>query len=92
MNAPRFGLAVLALLALVPAATANDAVSPNYRLVGGTPASIAATTGSPTYQAQIAGGSGTPVGMSASPNTSVVVGPTSAALPTDGVFRDGLEG
>lgn len=92
MSAPRFGLAVLALLALVPAATANDAVSPNYRLIGGTPASIAASAASPVHQAQIAGGSGSPVGIAASPNTSVVVGPTSAELPTDRVFRDGLEG
>lgn len=54
--------------------------------------SVAGTTSSPVHQAQIAGGSGSPVGISASPTTSVVVGPTSAELPTDRVFRDGLEG
>lgn len=71
---------------------ANDLTSERYRMVSPVAASVAARIASPMHQAQIAGGSGSPVGIAASPNTSVVAGPTSAELPADRVFRDGLEG
>lgn len=83
----------LAIAAVLPtAASSSDAISPNYRFIGGTPASVAGTPQSPVYRLQIAGGSGSAVGIAASPNTSVVAGPTSTVLPTDRMFRDGLEG
>lgn len=80
------------LVVMVLPVHAGELTSERFRMVSPIAASIAASTASPVYQAQIAGGSGSPVGIAASPNTSVVAGPTSTELPTDRVFRDGLEG
>ncbi len=65
--------------------------SSNYRLIGATAASVAATPASPQYRVQLAGGSGGAIGIAASANSSVVAGPTSTQLPTDRIFRAGLE-
>lgn len=85
-------LAVLSalLLALTPA-TAQNAGSQNHRLIGGTPASVAAVASSPSARLLVAGGSGAPVGLGASPNASVYGGPQSTQLPTDILFNNGLE-
>lgn len=78
------------LLVLVPAA-AQNAGSQNHRLVGGTPASVAATASTPIARILIAGGSGGPAGIAASLNASVYAGPQSTQLPTDILFNNGLE-
>lgn len=78
------------LLALTPVA-AQNAGSENHRLIGGAPASVAASALSPTSRLLIAGGSGAAAGLSASPNASVYGGPQSTQLPTDILFDDGLE-
>jgi len=88
-------LAALICSVLAPAAMAVGATtepsSNLYRLVGSGPASVAASVASALYQAQLAGGSGGVVGISASPNASVVAGPVSAELPTERIFRDRFE-
>lgn len=82
-----------ALLALLPGeAGSADAHSPRYRLIASGPASVSATAQSPVYAVHVVGGTGQPVGISASPGHSVVVGGTSNQLPTARIFRDGLEG
>lgn len=77
-------------LAVVPLTMAQDSTSEHFRLAGATPAAVAATAQSPVYQAQVAGGSGMPVGIAASENTTVVVGPGSAG-PGDFLFGNGFE-
>jgi len=82
---------VMTLLAAPALAGSPGPGSAGYRLVGSGPASVAASATSMFHQAQIAGGSGAPVGIAASANISVVAGPVSQQLPTERVFRDGLE-
>lgn len=65
--------------------------SNNYRLIASSPASTAGAEASPLYQAFLVGGSGQPVGISASANTSVNAGGTSTQLPTDRVFAGQFE-
>lgn len=85
-------VAALALaLALPDLAHSNDPRSGQYRLIGAAPASVSAKSQSPAYRVLIVGGSGQAVGISASPNTSVVAGGASTRLPTARIFRDGLE-
>jgi len=80
------------LLLAVPALVSSGEPGSNqFRLIGSGPASVAASAASPLHQAQLAGGSGAPVGISASPNASVVAGPTSQELPTARIFRDNFE-
>jgi hypothetical protein len=80
-----------ALLLVLTPAVAQNAGSQNHRLLGGTPASVAAATGTPVARLLIAGGSGGPTGLSASSNASVNGGPQSTQLPTDRIFDNGLE-
>lgn len=80
-----------ALLLVLTPAVAQNAGSQNHRLVGGTPASVAAAAATPIARVLIAGGSGAPTGLSASTNASVNGGPQSTQLPTDRLFDDGLE-
>ena len=82
--------AALAML-VASAARSNDARSANYRLVGSAPASTSSVAASPAYSLYVVGGSGEPVGISASMNASVVTGGTSNQLPTDRIFGDGVE-
>ena len=90
MNAARVVGALLALGA-AGAAPALETHSPQYRLVGPGMASVSARAQSPVYALYVVGGAGQAVGIAASPATSVVAGGTSTALPTNRVFRDGLE-
>jgi len=83
-----FRLLAAALLAAPALVSSGEPTSTQHRLIGSGPASVAASTASPIHQAQLAGGSGAPVGISASPNTSVVAGPVSQELPTARIFRD----
>jgi hypothetical protein len=80
-----------ALLLVLTPAVAQNAGSQNHRLIGGTPASVAAVASSPSARLLVAGGSGAPVGLSGSPNASVSGGPQSTQLPTDILFNSGLE-
>jgi hypothetical protein len=84
------GLA-LALLAAPAWVSSGEPASGQFRLLGSGPASVAAETASPGHQASIVGGSGAPVGISASPNTSVVAGPATPPQPTERLFRSGFE-
>jgi hypothetical protein len=85
--------AILMTLALGGEASfAQNASSPNHRLLAAAPASVAARAQSPISRLAIAGGSGVPVGISASTNTSANNGQQSTQLPTDNVFASGLEG
>lgn len=81
----------LALLAAPAWVSSGEPASPQFRLLGSSPASVTDTTASPAHQARIAGGSGAPVGISASPNTSVVAGPVSSGQPTERLFRNDFE-
>lgn len=92
MHAPRATLALCAAVALLLPATAasTDAYSPRYRLVGPSPASVAATATSSIHQLHIVGGSGEAVGIAASANASIVAGGVSNLLPTERIFRDGM--
>ena len=84
---------LLAAIALAAPAVVNSGqpASNQYRIVGSGPASVAASTASPVFLAQFAGGSGAPVGISASTNSSAVAGPVSAELPTARIFRGNFE-
>ena len=83
---------LIALALLLPGRVwSTDAQSANYRLVGSAPASTSSVATSPVYSLYVVGGSGEAVGISASPNTSVVTGGTSNTLPTDKVFGDGFD-
>lgn len=84
-------LLALALLAAPAWVSSGQPSSGQFRLIGSSPASVAAQAASPGHQARIAGGSGAPVGISASPNTSVVAGPVSPGQPTERLFRDDFE-
>ena len=48
-------------------------------------------TASPLQRLRWIGGSGQPVGIAASPNASTNSGGSSLQLPTNRIFRDGLE-
>jgi len=76
---------------LVPAhAASTDANSPRHRLVGPSPASVATTTATSAYALHLVGGSGVPVGIAASANSSIVAGSTSNQLPTERIFHSGM--
>jgi hypothetical protein len=83
---------VIGALSAYGSLAAQNAASQNHRLIGGSNASVAAKAISPQSRLEIAGGSGAPVGISASPNTSSNSGQQSTQLPTDFVFVSGLEG
>lgn len=86
--------ALICSVMLLSAPVVGGSVEPSsnhYRLVGSGPASVAASTASALYRAQLAGGSGAVVGIAASPNASVVTGPISLELPTARIFRDTFE-
>lgn len=87
----RLGCLLLVLIAWPGVAIATDTGSANFRLVGSGPASTSARVQSPQFQLRVVGGSGQPVGISASTNASVVAGGASTALPTDRILVDGLE-
>jgi hypothetical protein len=90
----RAHIAVFVGLILAATSASGDptgAASSQFRLIGSGPASVAASAASTLYQAQLAGGSGAPVGIAASSNSSIVAGPISAELPTERVFRDNFE-
>jgi len=81
----------LALALIGSDAESGDASSAQHRLVGSSPASVSATTGSTAYGLYVVGGSGQPVGISASANATVVAGGNSTQLPTDRIFRGEFE-
>jgi hypothetical protein len=92
MSRPSLALFLgLSLSAAAAFGHSTGASSSQYRLLSSGPTSVAASTTSALHQAQLAGGSGAPVGISASPNTSVVAGPISGELPTDRIFRGEFE-
>jgi len=80
------------LLAAPGLVSSGEPSSGQFRLIGSGPASVAASTASPLFQAQLAGGSGAAVGISASSKTSAVAGPVSAELPTARIFRGDFGG
>ncbi len=84
-----FGGSLTLLLASPIGATETG--SPQYRLVGPAPASTATRTASPMQQLRWIGGSGQAVGIAASANASAVSGGASQQLPTNRIFRNGLE-
>jgi hypothetical protein len=81
----------LTLSAASALGASNRVAGTQFRLIGSGPASVAASVASTLYQAQLAGGSGAPVGISASSNGSVVAGPVSAELPTERLFSGSFE-
>ena len=93
----RNGLSLIVSLVLVAAGVSIDpgaraeTGSATYRLIGAGTASVTGVASSPVHELAIVGGGGTPVGISASTNVSVVAGGTSTQLPTDRMFRDGME-
>lgn len=87
----RTRLAFLLVLTVPLALPATDPGSANYRLVGGSPASVAGNGNSPAHLLQLSGGSGQPTGISASPGHSVVAGSASNQLPTDILLRTNFE-
>ncbi len=90
-NSITIALIALAPLSFAPAVAQNTG-SQNHRLIGASNASVAARASSPQSRLAIAGGSGAPVGLSASPATSANNGQQSTQLPTDFLFVSGLEG
>lgn len=97
MNASRgtrpclLAIAALAGMGMAANSLSRESASVHYRLIAPAPASVAAVTQSPVYTAYVVGGSGQPAGISASPGHSVVIGGASNQLPTDRIFRDGME-
>lgn len=81
----------LTLAATSASGDPTGAAGNQFRLIGSGPASVAASAASMLHQAQIAGGSGAVVGISASSNSSVVAGPVSAELPTERIFSGGFD-
>lgn len=81
----------IVLLMLSAAAAATESSSPQYRLVGPAPASTASTVASPIRSLRWVGGSGQAVGIAVSTNASAVSGGASQQLPTNRIFRDGME-
>lgn len=80
-----------AFIALGNDAQSTDAYSAQHRLVGSAPASVSAVASSAAYQVYVVGGSGQPVGISASANASLVAGGTSNQLPTERIFLGDFE-
>lgn len=91
MSASPATTALLAALLASAPALAQNAGSQNHRLIGAGNASVAARALSPQSRLAIAGGSGAPVGLIASPNASANNGQQSTRLPTEWLFFDGLE-
>ena len=81
----------LPVLALATPSLWAESVSSNFRLISSAPASTSALAVSPLHRFYVVGGSGQPVGISASTNASVVAGGTSAQLPTDRLFLGRFE-
>lgn len=83
------------LLVLAATATAGFAAESargvKYQAIGSGPASVAATTSSPAYQALVVGGGGEAVGIAASENSSVVGGNDTSPTPTERIFRGTFE-
>lgn len=87
------GRASALLIAALASTTAPalEVRSPRHRLIAPGMASVAAQAQSPVHSLRVVGGAGQAVGIAVSEQTSVVAGGTSATLPTNRVFRDGLE-
>lgn len=85
-------LASTSLLLYSGLAGSTDTHSAQHRLIASGTASVSAVAGSPTYEIYLVGGAGQPVGISASPSSSMVTGGASNLLPTERIFRDGMEG
>jgi len=85
------GLVLGSLSSFGSAAFATEASSPQYRLVGPAPASTASVTASPLQRLRWVGGSGQPIGIAVSPNASANSGGSSLQLPTNRIFRNGME-
>jgi hypothetical protein len=71
-------------------AGSGDARSNTHRLVSGSAASVAGTTGTATHKAYVVGGSGAAVGIAASTNTSIVAG-NSTIDPPVRIFSGNFE-
>lgn len=84
-------LLMLAGTAVVRPTLAGQSSSPQYRLFAPSPTSAAASTQSPAYQTALVGGNGIPIGIAASDNASVIVGPGSGGQPGDFLFEDDFE-
>jgi len=69
----------------------GDSRSAHYRIIAGSPASVAGAATSPAHQVYVVGGSGAPVGIAASDNTSIVAG-NSTIEPTERIFRSDFDG
>lgn len=82
---------VVGLIAVSAGAVATESSSPQYRLVGPAPASSASTATSPIRRLRWVGGSGQAVGIAASANASTASGGASQQLPTNRIFRNGME-
>lgn len=82
---------LLLTLGLPAMAATGEPQSPQYRLIGASPASVSALPSSPAYQLLLVGGSGQAAGISASSSASVVAGANSTRLPTERIFRNGME-
>jgi hypothetical protein len=93
---PTFGLlAAVAVLAVAgglrPAsAGTGDTRSGHYRVIAGSPASVAGAAASPAHQVYVVGGIGAAVGIAASDNTSIVAG-NSTIEPLERIFRGDFE-
>ena len=70
-----------ALIALVLPVHAGELTSERYRMVSPIAASIAASTASPVYQAQIAGGSATGMTVSGISNSLITMVSTRMMIP-----------
>jgi len=93
---PRARLLLMLMLASMAVATvgtaADSARGTKYQAIGSGPASVAATTSSPTYQALVVGGSGEAVGIAASQNSSIVGGGDPSGTSTERIFRGNFDG
>ena len=83
-------IGVLAAAAVVATVQAQSR-SPNFRLEGSGFVTVAAPSGSPSFEVQITGGNGSPVGESISPSYSTDSGPGQTQLPTEGIFETSFE-
>lgn len=82
-------LSVMALASIGVAA--ESARGKLYQAIGSGPASVAATTSSPAYQALVVGGGGDAVGIAASQNSSIVGGNDPSPTSTERIFRGTFE-
>lgn len=81
----------MGLLSAAGLALSVESGSAQFRLVGATPASTAGRSTSATNRLDLVGGNGQAIGLSASPTVSVNSGGASLQLPTNRIFRNGME-